>query len=62
MSSLSDYYNNKVATGCRKMINEGNVGWDFFLNDKPWFPFYFYEREEGKLGDISAIAKGITER
>ena len=34
----------------------------FFLSDKPWFAFYFYEREEGKLGDISAIAKGRTER
>ena len=36
---------------------------DFFLNDKTCFYFlfiylfFFYEREEGKLGDISAFAK-----
>ena len=47
-----------------EIINKGNDGWIFFLNDKTcfylffiFFIFYFYEREEGKLGDISAFAK-----
>ena len=44
MSNFSDYYNNKVATGSREMINEENVGWDFFLNDKALLPFYFLQR------------------
>ena len=62
MPNFSCYYNSKVETGSTEIIDEGNVGWDFFLNDKTWFPFYFYEREEGKLGDISTIAKARTER
>ena len=41
---------------------KGTLDGIFFLNDKTWFPFYFYEREEKKLGDINAIAKASTER